>query len=545
MKIEELRIVNHNILRDIKLNLGQSSTSGHDDTNSTIDLLVGVNGTGKSTLLRSLAIIFQCLEQRIMPPFGFEISYRLDGQPDSIFVSNLDAGENTTLLKTHLRFRRGSEDETTVSSVSDEFLPRRIIALTSGSAAGWKLDETKADEDGSNSPLIDLAVSDWILENNLQDWYLSEVPGKSLEIETVEADISQSSRFLFITENLLPYVVLCGLLSDMYNGRRYLKKVLQAVQIEGLRGFSLQLHIDKDQIRQDQRPFITQLWENATYIVQTGTNYLLVYAIDAQDAEIMSSRQTGGIQQSIQPQQLLDDKGDGLAFFNQLLRLIESGGPHGSILRKVDLFLESARTLAHTAFQSNEQKQRASLYLFDWLSDGEQSFLGRLCLLPLLNHTETLVLLDEPEVHFNDYWKRQLIQMISQALQQNGEDLQQGNSHVIMTSHSSITLSDVANTNIWMLERHHDNDSNAIQPALRTLGTDPSDIIVHIFGAESAVGAHSSVYIRQQVEDAERRPQNERLEQLNKLLGQVGPGYWRYLIRREILSLEAPELWNS
>lgn len=545
MKVEELRIVNHNILRDVKLNLGQSTTSGHDDINSTIDLLVGVNGTGKSTLLRSLAIIFQSLEQRIIPPFGFELRYRLDGQPDPIYVSNLAAGEDTILLKTHLRFRMGSEDETMVSSMSDEYLPRHIIALTSGSEAGWALDETNLDEDGSNSPLIDLGAFDWKLENHLQDWYLSEVPGKPLDIETGETDVSQSSRYLFITANLIPYVVLCGLLSDIYNGGKYLSTVLKAAQIEGLRGFSLQLHIDMDQIAQDQRPFILQLWKNATHIVQTGTNYLLVFAVDSQDARTIPPHQTENTQPGIQSRQLLDDKGDGLAFFNQLLRLIKSSGPHGAILRKVNLFFESARSLSHNAFQNNEQKLQASLYPFDWLSDGEQSFLARLCLLPLLSHTEALVLLDEPEVHFNDYWKRQLIQMISQALQQNGEDQQRGNSHVIMTTHSSITLSDVANTNIWMLERHHDNDCNAIQPLLRTLGTDPSDIIVHIFGAESAVGAHSSAYIRKQVEDTEHLLPNERLQQLNKLLGQVGPGYWRYLIRREILSLEAPELWNS
>jgi len=42
------------------------------------------------------------------------------------------------------------------------------------------------------------------------------------------------------------------------------------------------------------------------------------------------------------------------------------------------------------------------------LSDGERSFLGRLCLMPLLRDSEALVLLDEPEVHFkttgNDTW---------------------------------------------------------------------------------------------------------------------------------------------
>lgn len=533
MKIEKIRITNHHLLRDITLSPGQSSLNS--EKAPTIDLLVGINGTGKSTLLRSLAIIFQCLEQGSIPPFGFEIRYRLDKQPEPIFISNLD--QTGTRL---LRFRKGTEDERVVSRVSSDYLPRHIIALTSGSEADWIYNGTKIGENDTSSPIIDSSVRLEILENQLQNWYDSEVPSKQSETRTVPIDINPNSRFLFVTENLIPYIVLCGLLSNMCIEGKYLDHVLQTAQIERLCSFSLQLHIDKDQIAQDQIPFIVHLWENATYITRIdSTNYLLVFALSTPDTEVTISSQVEQKPQGIQPQRLLGDKGDGLAFLNQLLRLLISNGPYSSILRKVNLFLESGRTLS----PNEDQNMRPSLYLFSWLSDGERSFLGRLCLLPLLRYTEALVLLDEPEVHFNDYWKRQLIQMISQALQRQ-DDQVLGNSHVIMTTHSSITLSDIANTNIWMLERHHDNESKAIQPLLRTLGTDPSDIIVHIFRAESAIGAYSATYIRAQVRRSEQLSPDDRLKFLKKLLEQVGPGYWRYLIRREILSLEAPELWN-
>ncbi len=348
-----------------------------------------------------------------------------------------------------------------------------------------------------------------------------------------------------ITANLIPYVVLCGLLSDMCNDRKYLQHILGAAKIEKLYGFSLHLYLDKGQIAQDLVPFITRLWECATYIIQTGKNYLLVFLFDTQESATKGSSQREWDQKSSQPEQLLGEIGDGLTFFTQMLSLIIVDEPNSQIIRKVNLFLKSARSLPQTSTGEMSHAEQPSLYLFDWLSDGEQSLLGRLCLLPLLSYTEALVLLDEPEVHFNDYWKRQLLQMLNHSLQQHRQGQRPGSSHVIMTTHSSITLSDVANTNIWILERYHDNQSQPTQPLLRTLGTDPSDIIVHVFGAETAVGAFSAAYIREQMTISEKLLPDQRLAMLQDLLKRVGPGYWRYLIRREILSLEAPQLWNS
>src|SRR5438477_8766766 len=132
MRIEELRIVGYQILRDITIRPIQ--TLPMPDSRrlpSSIDLLVGVNGTGKSTLLRALAIIFQCLEQdNSVPPFGFAITYVLDKQSKKIFISNLDSKTDTIL--SHFRFHLGEDQEDLISKIKEEYLPRHIIALTSG-----------------------------------------------------------------------------------------------------------------------------------------------------------------------------------------------------------------------------------------------------------------------------------------------------------------------------------------------------------------------------------------------------------------------------
>ena len=103
-----------------------------------------------------------------------------------------------------------------------------------------------------------------------------------------------------------------------------------------------------------------------------------------------------------------------------------------SPLQEVNIFLEREN-------EDNGLKQ--PLHLFNWLSDGEQSFLGRMCLFNILRQEDTLILLDEPEVHFNDYWKRQIVNMLDGVLQGR-------NSHVLISTHSSITLTDVPREDI-------------------------------------------------------------------------------------------------
>jgi predicted ATP-binding protein involved in virulence len=135
-------------------------------------------------------------------------------------------------------------------------------------------------------------------------------------------------------------------------------------------------------------------------------------------------------------------------------------------------------------------------------------------------------------VHFNDYWKRQLVRMLSNALRGTPR-------HVLMTTHSSITLSDVMDENIWILRRENDYTGYADPPNIQTLGADPSDILVQVFGAENAVGARSVDRILQTIRDArkqryEKRDKVASLAMLKKLRDELGPGYWRYLVRREI-----------
>src|SRR6185312_7196174 len=74
---------------------------------------------------------------------------------------------------------------------------------------------------------------------------------------------------------------------------------------------------------------------------------------------------------------------------------------------------------------------------WDELSDGEQMLLGRMSLLLLLSGRHgSLLLLDEPETHFNDSWKREIIDIVDDNI------LKETAAHVIVATHTSIALTD-------------------------------------------------------------------------------------------------------
>lgn len=561
MRIQEIHIRGFRVLDDFSLDfkresqMSDSSTSATQQVSHTLDLLVGVNGTGKSTLLRAIAEIFQRLENEEQPDFGFAIHYETRNYPQGIFISNInerseDAGQDDVRLP--LRFREGEQEEKRVSVIDPKYLPDWIIAFTSGSEEGW-IAQRRQDEDNNK---LNEAVS----PATLREHYLSELPGPPVDEAAFWNTDGQEikNRFLFISADSLPLVVLCGLLAERLEtatqkgqSESFLRQALKACKITDLRGFSLKFRINFDPAANrtsinDNASFIRSLGQLAQQTIQTGSDYLLVFALETPEETLANSPTP----HTVNLAHLRQLQGTWMGFLRRLIQLQHPGNGMFPILRKVNLFFEENRT-------DEKKQERSPLHLFDWLSDGEQSFLGRLCLFALPaekrrphtsmseeTHTtsvpeerflteETLILLDEPEVHFNDYWKRKLVQIIVQAIRETP-------SHVLMTTHSSITLSDVAHQHIWVLQRSNDYTTEALPPNVRTLGTDPSDILVDVFGAENAVGAYSVDRILRTIADARRLGLNQaddRRRKLEDLYREVGPGYWRYIIRKELDSI--------
>ena len=128
--------------------------------------------------------------------------------------------------------------------------------------------------------------------------------------------------------------------------------------------------------------------------------------------------------------------------------------------------------------------------LYDWLSDGEQLSLGRMALFHLMEgEDDVLALLDEPETHFNDVWKRRIVDVIDDSL---------GNRHneIVITTYSSIALTDVFKKEVTRLVFGVEaKKATRVENLIDTFGASPTVIMREIFGAPESVGQRAAEFL--------------------------------------------------
>ena len=436
MRLLRLRIGRYRVIDKLKIDFAPmtATPSARDALDYSLDFLVGVNGTGKSTVLRALGEIFQRLDGNTqLAQFPFEVEYTLDNPERRISISNVRP-ETEEVLPDKFIVRRGSlsgramDTALEVDSISRGDLPDTIIAYTTGSESEWEKWQIPDPFGYGNRELVDsLSVEEQVIK---------ELPGH-LQLPSPVKDAGKP--LLFVRKDDLSLVALCGLLADLTirsssASTGVLDEVLKATKIQRLCGFSLRFRMN--QTPPDHEGIQQRLGQYATRIINVGAEYLLVFDFS----------------RSNNAKEILDESGGALSLLQFLVSLAGSG-PEKRILAGVNIFLE--RPVVDGALNP----ELPPLHLFDWLSDGEQTFLGRMCLFTLFGESDALILLDEPEVHFNDYWKRRVVHHIdrvfaaSKANTSSDSVAVRRSSHILISTHSSIALSDVYSQDIFRLER--------------------------------------------------------------------------------------------
>jgi hypothetical protein len=212
---------------------------------------------------------------------------------------------------------------------------------------------------------------------------------------------------------------------------------------------------------------------------------------------------------------LLGEKGD-TAFerFGALLGWWRHG-----VLEDIELFI---RRNDRPDEESLTDLSDAGVLRLSEFSDGERLVLARWALFHLLaGQDDALLLLDEPETHFNDAWKREIVQVVDQAM---GADASQ----VLIATHSAIVLSDVFDEEVVLI-RKVDGQSIADSVADRTFATDPSALMMTVFDADDSIGARAQRRIEAflQAAAAKTDPTADDVRQLQALIRRLGTGFYR------------------
>lgn len=496
----------------------------------SIRFLAGLNGTGKSTLLRFLAAIFAALDEGYQrdrpenPAYGasFSLRYRLRG--DTIEIRTTGGG------RAQLAFRINGVQHDGIPG-GDQILPEALLIYTSGDIGTWRtvlygqpraapqsdeaLPETLAfdEEEGIEADMFDaplepvqqigseLEPSDKLIQRS----------GRLNRGATEETDADDGAIFNRITlvepaHLPLAFLVAClGQAAEQEQNQSLgpdFRTVLEHVRLDRLVSFSLRLRYNPQRISEAQRRRLRRFAQGATVTLDLSGTWLWVYDIDdVRDGQGPASR--------LMPD-LAANPGQAYQLFQDLLRLHEdSGRAAQQPLTERPLELLEVNQIVNKPLQHGGE-QRDRLLLFTDLSDGERAYLTRIALIHLLGKRESLFLLDEPETHFNDDWKRNLVDQIERTL--DGSE-----SQVILTTHASIVLTDAYPEEIILL------NEEGQQSVPLTFAAEQNELLRSVFGADRSVG-------RRAVDRVTYLIQNGTEEQLRDLLDQVGPGYFRYKI---------------
>lgn len=469
------------------------------DTECSIRFLVGVNGTGKSNLLRFLAAIFTALDEDYRhrspanPAYGtpFRLVYQLRG--NTITLESTGAG------RSGIQFTVNEEAYSPGDLPGDDLiLPRALMIFTSGDVSPWRNLLTPSswqDEEGEElEELPDELLPDEEVapgEGEIEQVGASGRTDSDLEDERL---YTGPERVFLVEPYHLPLALLTALIryqagADSGNGAD-LRTSLVQVDVERLVGFSLRIAFEPDRLTPPQRELLSGLYRNATLPLAQGNTQLWVFDLEqVLDGEPLHTHLASGLMR--RPFQ----------FFRNMVALQQDG-----ILREVNLVVAKRDPLG------NQHRDR--ILLAENLSDGELAFLQRMALIHLLKESECLFLFDEAEVHFNDTWRCDLVSQIESTLAGT-------NSEIILTTHASITLTDAYPDEVVLLT-HHGQEQVPL-----TFGAEPGELLRAVFGAERSVG-------RRAVRDIMRALQDGSMEELQALLDQVGPGYFRFKIVEEM-----------
>lgn len=543
-----------------------------------IHFVIGQNGSGKSHLLRAVAATFLALADERQPLSPVSLIYELgrSGEqghrtlifdcPGEAHATTLWQAEgwafpDTADLDTfkhaveYLREAKGSRVEFggglfrariargDYPQAVPDALPRALLAYTSGLMTPWR---------EAWQPPVDGEALDLVTQDQGYDANQERPPGWTEEDEatvvmdggtfgeeasrtmaTVEQESKPADLFrrpLLLEPVMMTAALLAVVLQDAEARRKGQADGALAAMFEKAgwqRFIGVRLRLNLDRAAAAPRALLARIHDAIRLAGECITQPHPGKALRSLYFDIDGARPTnavlldaarldeGVVTQGQALYALLGEPKD-TAFerFGALLNWLRHG-----VLEDIELFI---RRNDKPEEESLTDLSDAGVLRLSEFSDGERLVLARWALFQLLaRQDDALLLLDEPETHFNDAWKREIVQVVDTAM---GGDASQ----VLIATHSAIVLSDVFDDEVVLI-RKHDGQSTADAVADHTFATDPSSLMMTVFGADDSIGARAQQRIEAFMQAAAGKtdPTAANVQQLQVLIHRLGTGFYR------------------
>jgi restriction system-associated AAA family ATPase len=192
-------------------------------------------------------------------------------------------------------------------------------------------------------------------------------------------------------------------------------------------------------------------------------------------------------------------------------------------------------------------KKEPKALLLREFSDGEQQFLHTIGICLMLKDRRTLLLLDEPETHFNPSWRAKFIKILNDSIYAGRlKNLPNGdfNVHllkdVILTSHSPFIISDCMPNNVIFFDRHKETElvkaKSAKELEFNTFGTSVETILDELFDYNQSIGDWSNEELLKIQFDSIKTEADKK--ELKKKLRVLGPSIEKDLVLAKLNRLD-------
>lgn len=174
------------------------------------------------------------------------------------------------------------------------------------------------------------------------------------------------------------------------------------------------------------------------------------------------------------------------------------------------------------------------------LSDGEHQFIHTMAICLLLKDANALVLLDEPETHFNPSWRSRFVSILDRALKDASSSLEQKTQNqlhlmkdVLITTHSPFIISDCHAEDVIIMDKDDSGNTHAQRASdlnIKTYGSSTSLIQAKIFKNTDTIG--SKAY--EELKKIKKQSHKDKIQLLNEVNALFGDSLEKLMILNAI-----------
>ena len=538
MKLEYLYIDGYKGLKRLKLQFKEQAGV------VPLDFLIGCNGSGKSSVLEAVGLIFTRIMQNELPGFIFELKYRM---PDGtgIYVKPQKKGFCDTFgrrRKLYVELEKNGKTQQ-LYSIPDQYLPDRIISYCSGANSSMEDILIRSPRASLASDLYDLSLAMGAGAGEDPGSGNEEHPGETRvaqgeaaeEILSFYERLDVNPRVLFLDAvtskfilpalfAVMPFDMQDNNISEKALGYASLrKKLLKRLNIRLIpAAFSLRIDDTKLEEAADrpQISILRRLLSQDTKGVALSNCVIHRTSADRTEEDGSLAGETAAVF-------LFDSwEADGeKVFYHPMLQRYFDGNPFSLISTLLTAWREGVIREIHFSYRNGDER---GLYEMEDLSDGELMWLARIGLILMAqNHCgeNTLFLYDEPDVHFNDDWSRDFVRFVYSMCSMDGKS---GNEFLVAT-HSDLILTDAMRSQIHLFENPTGSKTEVKDLEISTFAAGRDSISRQVFKA-SAIGGFASDSVKIYME--EKDP-----DKLKDAISKVGPGYQRFRLQEQLYAL--------